>query len=241
MSNIPIFVINLAHSSERLAFISKQLNSINKSFERIDAIDGSKMASDKIQEYQKKSKTNLHYAVLNEGEIGCSISWQNVWKEVANHTSDACVVLEDDVKLHNNFESVISALFNDIDEDIVIDLSGKKGFFIKEKKTINGIKLVRYQTPPLKNQGGIYGRNAAKNLVDKISNFSAPIDTLRQMLWLHDVQTWSLEEGCLSHHSQDVGGSTIQSRRKTLTERLKKELIRPLWRLYIIIKNFLYQ
>jgi hypothetical protein len=32
-----------------------------------------------------------------------------------------------------------------------------------------------------------------------MQNFKAPVDTLQQMLWQHNVQTWSLEIGCLSH------------------------------------------
>lgn len=235
---IPIFIINLETSTKRLHYISKQLDSINIPFVRIDAIDGNKISAKKLQMYQQESQSMLHYAALNPGEIGCSMSWQAAWKEIYQQNSKACVVLEDDVELHDNFNSTIVALFDDIDENIVIDLSGKKGFYIKERKTINGVKLVRYQTPPLKNQGGIYGKNAAQRLTDKISHFAAPVDTLRQMIWLHNVQTWSLEVGCLSHRTQEVGGSTIQTKKKGFSK-LKKELLRPLWRFYIIVRNYL--
>jgi GR25 family glycosyltransferase involved in LPS biosynthesis len=241
MDDIPIYVINLKRSTLRLKFIGRQLDAIKRYFERVEAVDGSNIPSNEVCYYHQKSKHKRHYSDLNKGEIGCSISWQNVWKKISKHNVDACVVLEDDIRIHANFDSTISALFNNIDKNIVIDLSGKKGFLISERKTVNGIKLIRYQTPPLRNQGGIYGKNAAKNLVNKVSCFSAPIDTLRQMIWLHGVRTWSLEDGCVSHCTKDVGGSTIQVKKKKPIEKIKKELIRPFWRLYIIARNFLYQ
>jgi hypothetical protein len=58
------------------------------------------------------------------------------------------------------------------------------------------------------------------------------------MLWIHGVQTWSLENGCIFHADNEVGGSTINSsKKKTLKVRINRELKRPLWRLYIVIKN----
>ncbi len=61
------------------------------------------------------------------------------------------MVLEDDVKIHDNFKNIIDTLFKNLDEHIVIDLSGKRGTVEKERKNINGIVLIRYQTPPLTN------------------------------------------------------------------------------------------
>jgi hypothetical protein len=120
----------------------------------------------------------------------------------------------------------------------MIDLSGKKGMIEKQRKNINGVVLIRYQTPPLGNIGSIYGKIATKIFLNRMQHFKAPVDTLQQMLWLHNVQTWSLDKGCISHQDFEVGGSTISTKKKKLSTKIKNELSRPLWRAWIIIRNF---
>lgn len=235
-----IYLINLNRSPERLAFMTRQLKDINLDFQKIEAVDGSKLAKQVLIKHQQKSKQSLlHYAQLNYGEIGCAMSWHKAWNIIANQQNKACVVLEDDVKLNTNFLITINALLETIDEDIIIDLSGKKGFLTRETKTIANIKLIHYQTPPLKIQGQIYGKKACQIFLDRIQHFKAPVDTLQQMIWLHGIQTWSLEVGCLSHQDNEVGGSTITPKKKKLLTKINRELMRPLWRGFIIIRNIL--
>ncbi len=239
MIMLPIYVINLERSPERLVYMQSQLKKLGLDFARIDAIDGSKIDAKLLKKYQQESKYSLlHYTSLNAGEIGCALSWQYTWDIVSKQNTEFCLVLEDDVELLSNFYVTLASLMDLEDENIVIDLSGKKGFNALERKSINGINLVRYQTPPLKNQAAIYSKGACKRFSEKISNFCAPVDTLRQMIWLHGVKTWSLETGCVSHQTQAVGGSTIQHKKLNLLGKLRRELLRPIWRLFINIRNF---
>jgi hypothetical protein len=60
------------------------------------------------------------------------------------------------------------------------------------------------------------------------------------MIWRHGVQTWSLERGCLTHQTQEVGGSTIQNK-KRISIKLKNELMRPLYRMKIIARNIVFE
>lgn len=236
---IPIYVINLDRSPNRLSYMDKQLSKLKMPFVRMVAIDGRQIQPNILQSYQQQSKHSwIHYTNLSAGEIGCALSWHNAWQTVFSHNSKACIVLEDDVKIHNNFKNIIEILFEHLDENIVIDLSGKKGMIEKQRKNINGVVLIRYQTPPLGNIGSIYGKIATKIFLNRIQHFKAPVDTLQQMLWLHNVQTWSLDKGCISHQDFEVGGSTISTKKKKLSTKIKNELSRPLWRAWIIIRNF---
>jgi glycosyl transferase family 25 len=247
MINPDIYIINLNKSQERLAFMSKQLQDINLKFYRVQGIDGSQINAKDLAEYQTNSvQSNLHYQTLNAGEIGCALSWHKTWKLITDNTNNCAIALEDDVLLFDNFISTITPLLNLDNENIIIDLSGKKGSIIAETKIITtdieSIKLIRYQTPPLCNQGAIYGKKALQIFQNKIQNFNAPVDTLQQMLWLHDVQTWSLENGCISHKDDLVGGSVINISKSKINKlnKLKRELLRPLWSGFIIMKNFIY-
>ncbi|WXT99940.1 MAG: hypothetical protein Ctma_0646 [Catillopecten margaritatus gill symbiont] len=236
----PIYIINLNRSPERLSYMDKQLSVLKLPFERIVGVDGYLIESEALQSYQQQSKRSwMHYSILSAGEIGCALSWHSAWQIIAKHSSKACIVLEDDIKIGDNFKEVVQHLFEDLDENIVIDLSGKKGTIEKERKTVNGITLIRYQTPPIGNIGSIYGQSAAQVFLDKMQHFKAPVDTLQIMTWQHKVQTWSLETGCVSHQDFEVGGSIITVKKKKLSTKIKKELSRPLWKLWVIIKNSL--
>ena len=240
INKAPVYVINLARSPNRLEYMTTQLSQHAMSFERIEAVDGVKINVKTLQSCQQQSKKSwLHYATLSAGEIGCAMSWHKAWQTVAEHHAKACVVLEDDIKIGDNFQHTIASLFEGANENIIIDLSGKKGSIEKERKTINGITLIRYQTPPLKTQGAIYGKQAVQKFLCHIKNFTAPVDTLQQMIWQHGVQTWSLETGCLSHQDSTVGGSTISAGKKKLSTKIKNELTRPVWRSGIVIRNLI--
>jgi glycosyl transferase family 25 len=247
MINPDIYIINLNKSPERLAFMSKQLQDINLKFYRVQGIDGTQIDTKDLGKYQADSAlSNLHYQTLNAGEIGCALSWHKTWKLITDNANNCAIALEDDVLLFDNFISTITPLLSLDNENIIIDLSGKKGSIIAETKiittNIGSIKLIRYQTPPLRNQGAIYGKKALQIFQNKIQHFKAPVDTLQQMLWLHDVQTWSLENGCINHKDNLVGGSVININKRKITKlnKLKRELSRPLWRGFIIMKNFIY-
>jgi len=240
MITTPVHVINLERATRRLDYISGQLLKNSIKFKRIDAIEGVKLESKALENYQNQSKYSFqHYSALSPGEIGCSLSWHKAWALASNADNQAIIVLEDDVEILDNFTKTIFALEKDHNENIVIDLSGKQGFLEKERKIINGVTLIRYSTPPLGNQGVICGKNAAKRLLNNVAEFGSPSDTLRQMIWRHGVQTWSLERGCLSHQTQEVGGSTIQNRKRIYTK-IKNELMRPIYRGTIIVRNIFF-
>jgi len=240
MITTPVHVINLECATRRLDYISEQLLKYNIKFKRIDAIEGVKLERKSLKNYQNQSKYSFqHYSALSPGEIGCSLSWHKAWDLASNADNQAIIILEDDVEISDNFIQTISKLEKSLNKDIVIDLSGKQGFLEKERKIINGITLIRYSTPPLGNQGAIYGKKSAERLLANVAEFKSPSDTLRQMIWRHGVQTWSLERGCLSHQTQEVGGSTIQNRKRIYTK-LKNELMRPIYRGGIIVRNIIF-
>ncbi len=100
MITTPIFVINLEHAVRRLDYISGQLLKYNIKFERINAVEGAKLESKTLKNYQNQSKyTAQHYSMLSPGEIGCSLSWHKSWALASNTDGQAIIVLEDDVQI----------------------------------------------------------------------------------------------------------------------------------------------
>ncbi|WP_201341045.1 glycosyltransferase family 25 protein [Abyssogena phaseoliformis symbiont] len=104
-TKIPIYIINLDRSPNRLSYMDKQLSKLKMPFERIVAIDGHQIQPQILQSYQQQSKRSwIHYAALSAGEIGYAFNWHHAWRTVSSHNSKACVVLENDVKIHDNIK-----------------------------------------------------------------------------------------------------------------------------------------
>jgi glycosyl transferase family 25 len=240
MNTIPIYIVNLDRSPERLTYIQRQFSKRNLEFNRIPAVDGAKLPKSELSRYKNESKYSLlHYASLSNGEIGCSLSQKFAWNIAAKSCHRATVILEDDVKISDKFSSVIQSLYENMDENIIIDLKGKKGFFELERVHLsNGINIVHYSTPPLGTQGAIFGRRAASHLFDKVKGFEAPIDNLMQKIYKHKVEIWSLETGCISHETEESGGATI-FREINLFRKVANELFRPFFRAHVKIRNLI--
>jgi GR25 family glycosyltransferase involved in LPS biosynthesis len=61
MIAIPIYVINLERATRRLDYISEQLLKYNIKFKRIDAIEGVKLESKSLKNYQNQSKYTIQH------------------------------------------------------------------------------------------------------------------------------------------------------------------------------------
>jgi|JYMV01.1.fsa_nt_gi GR25 family glycosyltransferase involved in LPS biosynthesis len=241
LKGVPIYIINLDRSPERLEYVQRQFSIHNINFNRISALDGAKLPKDELSIYKGESKHSLsHYASLSNGEIGCGLSQKKAWGIASESNHRATVVLEDDVEISDEFSSIIQTLYENMDENIVIDLKGKKGFFELERIHLpNGINLIHYSTPPLGTQGAIFGKNAATNLLNKVTGFEAPIDNLMQRIYNHKVEIWSLDQGCISHETEASGGASI-IRKSGVFKKLFNEVARPFWRANVKIRNLIY-
>nr|WP_221385009.1 glycosyltransferase family 25 protein [Sulfitobacter undariae] len=94
-------MINLDRRPDRLAYVSKQLDSIGLPFERFSAIDGQKEDADlpDIQHElfiinQKKSPVR--------GEIACAASHIAVWKRFLATDEEYALILEDDIDIRHD-------------------------------------------------------------------------------------------------------------------------------------------
>jgi GR25 family glycosyltransferase involved in LPS biosynthesis len=62
---IPIYIINLDRSPDRLCYMSEQLSKTEVPFERIVAVDGSQLEVEALQYFQRQSKRSWsHYGFM---------------------------------------------------------------------------------------------------------------------------------------------------------------------------------
>ena len=99
--NIPIVVINMDKSIERLDKIKKNLNYLDLKFTRFSAINGKELNTSELEKSTSDACRNL---LCSKSVIGCAMSHVLVWKNFLKSDSEIMCVMEDDCHLSDNFK-----------------------------------------------------------------------------------------------------------------------------------------
>ena len=96
-----IYVINMDRSTDRLEEIDGRLRRLGIKYQRISAVEGSKLSYAEI-----RKETTLPSALFStKGAIGCALSHKKAWKDAVVRNLNRVLILEDDVILgETNFE-----------------------------------------------------------------------------------------------------------------------------------------
>lgn len=99
-------VINLNRSKDRMDFMSQQLDRLNISFKRIEALDANNMDDDLYQKYAYDWNR-----ALRRSEVCCFLSHKIAWEHV-HDKDEPYIIFEDDVILSEGIEDVLSVIKN---------------------------------------------------------------------------------------------------------------------------------
>jgi glycosyl transferase family 25 len=102
MSRVPIFLINLDRSPDRLSFMQQQAERLSFAFERIRGVNGVRGLPDWLIP-QFLSSDGTIASRMSNGEVGCYASHLVVFQEIVRRGLGAAIVLEDDVTLADDF------------------------------------------------------------------------------------------------------------------------------------------
>ena len=107
--NMPVFVLNLAHNTERKKYMQDILKNIPIQYAFFPAVYGKEIKNiDEV--YDSKKTLKILHRVLNAGEIGCALSHRLIYKKMIDENMAQALILEDDVSLSPDFYSVYRAL-----------------------------------------------------------------------------------------------------------------------------------
>jgi len=132
-SDIKTYVINLDHREQKWADIQEYLKESGLKLNRFSAIDGRKL-TDFVTDAIQFNKTRF----LKRGEIGCYLSHCQLWKNSVDNNIDNILILEDDVKIVDNFKEKLKDILNearDLDWDII--LLGHTPHYKAKNKTVS--------------------------------------------------------------------------------------------------------
>jgi len=170
------FLINLDRAPERLARMETLFGSLDLTFVRVPAVDGSLLGEEEIRRLQP---TPGDFGWLSKGEIGCFLSHRKCWQSIAEGKSNFGVVFEDDI--------VISARAADLlknfswiptDADVVkLDAAPFATYIGRRKRELpDGAGLYRLCFNHYCTSGYIISKAAAVQLLNKSEILTAPVD-----------------------------------------------------------------
>ncbi|RYE20860.1 MAG: glycosyltransferase family 25 protein [Sphingobacteriaceae bacterium] len=162
-----IYVISLRYKSDRRRFIKNQLNKQKINFSFVDAAEG-------CAEGDKSIISDRSVSYLTLGSVGCWISHYKVWSRIAK--SGFCsVVLEDDVKVNDNFMYNLNYALSLIPSDAdVVYINSGNNYLRNMRYLVNNIAFVPYQI-----RNGAYAYCVTKQGAIKLLNLISDVQVTR--------------------------------------------------------------
>ena len=213
------YLINLDGSDIRLKSATKQLEQIKWPFERLPAYDGrGKDLSDFDNYDDEQARKRLGRSLLN-AEIGCYLSHYQCAQKFLETDADMLVVLEDDLKLSDDFATTVNGilkyLYNHPELDwYLVNIAAKKKKLATDITTINNHSLWHAYYFPIRGLGLIWSRKGAEAFVRKGKLISMPVDIFFQR-WLSQngkgLSVWPAPISPLGIDSDILGTQATQN------------------------------
>ena len=233
-------IIHLKRSLERKPQVRKLKKDLPYRTKIVEAVDGSKPNNDFSKSYIPRLLRPRYPFSLRSSEVACFKSHQKCWQEILDRGLEAALIIEDDVDIiDGELTAAIKLAMKEIKMGDLIRLPIKprekpRNKFIKHEN----ISIFEPTLVGLGTQAQIVTCDAAKQLLEKTERFDRPIDVYLQLRWIHGVRILTLWPNGVREHSSSLGGSLI-GKEKSYTNKLRRELLRPLYRAKLKIYTLL--
>ena len=236
---IKCFIIHLHRAEKRKENVQTIISNLKLETEVIDAVDGNELTFDEISNY--KSKKNLYKPnypfKINNGEIGCFLSHRSVWKKIVEEKLDFALIFEDDIQIdYKNFEQSLKVGINHIKKLGYIQFQTRKiTNYALELDNLNGIKILKPKTIPLRTSAQLISYDTALNLLNKSIKIDRPVDGFLQLFWSTKQNISLIQPSGITDITNISGGSMISNKKSRYSS-----IIRAIVRLYYRIKIKFY-
>ena len=233
------FVIHLERAAGRRAQAESIMQRVGCESELLAACDGKLLSQEALDQfYPGHAIFQPSYPFkLSPVEIGCFQSHRTAWAKIVDKNLDAGIVFEDDVEIDEDvFQAALAFAQNHIEQFGYIQFQVRelpndcRVVFEKDK-----VGLYEPTVVPLRASAQLISRKAAQRLLAVTEQIDRPIDTFVQMHWLTKVAVGCVAPSGASDRTVETGGSTL-SRKRSLVEKLRAEVLRARYR-YTIKKQ----
>lgn len=202
-----VFLVNMDRSTDRLEIMLKRLSTLGLEFERVAAVDGSKLTD---AERSRVLSPNWRYPYsLTPGEVGCFLSHKKCWQRLIDSGESWALVLEDDSVFHPK----AIEYFDTTDwipsgvQLVQFSFANDATFSDKSISLPNGNRLVRVKhSSPCGTYAYMISREAAQKALELANKIEGPIDNFMFGMFFDfpkSVSNWRLQE-CVVKVIDDV-------------------------------------
>lgn len=232
--NIKAFIIHLARAVDRRPQVEKLARDLPVKTEVLDAVDSRSLDEAQIaRAYRPRLHTPRYPFALSRNEIACFMSHRKAWQAIVDGNLDAGLVIEDDIALTENFDAAFHAAVDHLEPGGFIRFTFRDDREHGRELFRNAhVRLIAPDPIGLGMVAQLVSREAAQRLLAATEQFDRPVDTTVQMRWVTGLQPLSVIPGGVKEISAQLGGTTIQHR-KSFSDKLKREILRPLYRMRV--------
>lgn len=204
LTEVPVFVINLARSVARRRTVLQRLAAIALTAEIFAAVDGELL--DRARGPDLARATHL-----SDGEVGAYLSHKAVWCLIAERGLAGALILEDDVQLSADLPAVLAALQSGAAHgvDFVRLANSKPALGI----ALQPLPAGRVLMLPTKNPSGALAywvtARGARRLISAFGQPRVPVDTALDRAWAHGLHALMTVPALVQH--DDNAESTIEA------------------------------
>ncbi len=232
--NVKAFIIHLKRAADRKPQVDKLVRDLPVKAEVIDAIDSRLLGDDEIvRVYRRHLHVPRYPFALSRNEIACFLSHRKAWQAIVDQELDAGFIIEDDIALTDKFAGAFRAAINHLEPGGFIRFTFRDDR--EQGREVFRDEAVRIIIPNPIGLGMVaqlVSHEAAKKLLDLTHQFDRPVDTTVQMRWITGLQPLSVIPGGVKEISSQLGGTTIQHKKK-LRDKLVREILRPIYRMRV--------
>ncbi len=236
---IEALVIHLARAAARKPHVERLKAELPLPVTIVDAVDAAKLSeAELVAPGVRRLHDPTYFLSMTKAEIACFLSHRRAWQTILDRDLDAALILEDDAGPTEGFKPAL---------DLALAHIGKQGFIrfpiprsveAGEEIAVSGrAKLIKPRTIGLGMVAQLVSREAAQKLLKATERFDRPIDVVLQMPWVTGVFARSIVPSVVAEISADLGGTTLHRKGEPALAKLRREILRPLYRGRIALRS----
>jgi glycosyl transferase family 25 len=238
LSGPKAFILHLERTTSRAATVQSLRASLPIESEVVAAVDGASLTRQELDQTYTPRRFKPRYPFkLTTTEVGVFLSHRAAWRRIVEDALDFAFIFEDDAQIDAN---TFAALL----EFMTLERPAWDYVLLPATPIRNGtpvarrddLTLMRPDAPPLRAIAQVVSLAAAERLLDRTLPFDRPIDTFMQMTWVTGQPVLVASPSPVRDVSRESGGSTVQRKSMSLTERLHHEAMRPIYRAQVLAR-----
>jgi len=220
---LPVLLINLDGSVERLQKAAEQLDAAGVRFERLPAVDGRLLPESersRLAPWDQKA----FFKPLSPGEIGCYLSHLAALERIVKERWPRALVLEDDFILEPDFRSRLNELLAAPGPvPPLVKLEGRCRGGKAEYQLPSGMRLMLNRRAPSRTIAQLWSLGGARTFLANTSLLRRPVDVEIKHWWETGVEVRYVSPAPIKDGDATGVGSTIGARNPSdLASRFRK-------------------